>query len=133
LTDLVAGRVHLTIDNLPASQSFAESGAIRTLAVSTATRWPLLPNVPTIAEAGVPGYDTSAWFTIAAPTKTPKEIIEKINGRVNAFIKTEDATQRLRKLGADPAGGSSEDMRRYIAAETEKWGKVAQFAGIKPE
>lgn len=133
LTDLVAGRVHLTIDNLPASQPFAESGAIRAIAVSTATRWPLLPKLPTIAEAGVPGYEASAWFTIAAPAKTPKEIITKINASVNAFIKSEDGTQRLRKLGAEPAGGSPEEMAAYVAAETEKWGKVAQFAGIKPE
>src|SRR5258707_4070091 len=64
LTDLIAGRVHLIIDNLPAAQPFAESGAIRPLAVSTATRWPLLPQLPTIAEAGLPGYEASAWFTI---------------------------------------------------------------------
>jgi len=133
LTDLVAGRVHLTIDNLPASQPFAESGAIRAIAVSTATRWPLLPQLPTIAEAGVAGYDASAWFTIGAPAKTPKEIVDKVNGRVNAFIKSEDGTQRLRKLGADPAGGTPADMAAYIASESEKWGKVAKFAGIKPE
>lgn len=133
LTDLVAGRVHLTIDNLPASQPFAESGAIRPIAVSTATRWPLMPKVPTIAESGVPGYEASAWFTIAAPAKTSKDIIAKVNASVNAFIKSEDGTQKLRKLGAEPAGGSPEDMAAYNAAETEKWGKVAKFAGIKPE
>jgi tripartite-type tricarboxylate transporter receptor subunit TctC len=133
LTDLVAGRVHLTIDNLPASQPFAESGAIRAIAVSTKTRWPLLPQLPTIAEAGVAGYDASAWFTIAAPAKTPKEIVTRLNERVNAFIKSEDGTARLRKLGADPAGGTPADMAAYVAAESEKWGKVAKFAGIKPE
>jgi tripartite-type tricarboxylate transporter receptor subunit TctC len=133
LTDLVAGRIHLTIDNLPASQPFAESGAIRPIAISSATRWPLLPNVPTIAEAGVPGYDASSWFTIAAPARTPKDIVDRVNASVNTFVKSDDGTQRLRKLGAEPAGGSAEDMDRYVAAETEKWGKVIQFAGIKPE
>jgi tripartite-type tricarboxylate transporter receptor subunit TctC len=132
LTDLIAGRVHLTIDNLPASQSHAEAGSIRAIAVSSAKRWPLLPELPTIAEAGVPGYEAAAWFTIGAPAKTPKEIIVKLNGTVDKFLKTDDAVARLRKLGAEPAGGSPEDMQAYVLAETEKWGKVAKFAGIQP-
>jgi tripartite-type tricarboxylate transporter receptor subunit TctC len=121
------------IDNLPAAQSFAESGAIRPLAVSSATRWPGLPDLPTIAEAGVPGYEASSWFTLGAPAKTPKEIIEKLNASVDKFLKTEDGIARLRKLGAEPAGGSPADMLAYVLAETEKWGKVAKFAGIKPD
>ena len=133
LTDLIAGRVHLMIDNLPAAQPFAESNAIRALAVSTRTRWPLLPELPTIAEAGVPGYEAASWFTIGAPAKTPKDIIDRLNASVDKFIKTEDGTARLRKLGAEPAGGSPQDMQAYVLAETEKWGKVAKFAGIKPE
>jgi tripartite-type tricarboxylate transporter receptor subunit TctC len=133
LTDLIAGRVQVMIDNLPAAQPFAEGGQIRPLAVSTATRWPLLPEVPTIAEAGVPGYEAASWFTIGAPAKTPKEIINRLNASVDRFLKTEDGIARLRKLGAEPAGGSPEDMQAYVLAETEKWGKVAKFAGIKPE
>ncbi|WP_322515639.1 tripartite tricarboxylate transporter substrate binding protein [Rhodopseudomonas palustris] len=133
LTDLIAGRVHLTIDNLPASQPHADGGAIRALAVSTATRWPLLPDLPTIAEAGVPGYDAAAWFTIGAPAKTSPEIVAKLNASVDKFIKTESGTERLRKLGADPVGGSPADMQRFVLAETEKWGKVAKFAKIEPQ
>jgi tripartite-type tricarboxylate transporter receptor subunit TctC len=133
LTDLIAGRVHLTIDNLPASQPFAESNSIRPIAVSTAERWPLMPNIPTIAESGVPGYEAAAWFTVAAPAKTSKDTINKLNATIEKFIKSEDGTTRLRKLGAEPAGGSPESMQAYVVSETEKWGKVAQFAGIKPE
>jgi tripartite-type tricarboxylate transporter receptor subunit TctC len=133
LTDLIAGRVQLMIDNLPAAQPFADASQIRPLAVSTATRWPLLPDLPTIAEAGVPGYEAASWFTIAAPAKTSKEIIGRLNASVDKFLKTEDGIARLRKLGAEPAGGSADDMQRYVVAETEKWGKVAKFAGIKPE
>lgn len=133
LTDLIAGRVQLMIDNLPAAQPFAESNQIRPLAVSTATRWSLLPELPTIAEAGVPGYEAASWFTIAAPAKTSKEIIGRLNASIDKFLKTDDGIARLRKLGAEPAGGSAEDMQRYVVAETEKWGKVAKFAGIKPE
>jgi tripartite-type tricarboxylate transporter receptor subunit TctC len=133
LTDLIAGRVHLMIDNLPAAQPFAESNSIRPLAVSTLTRWPLLPDLPTISEAGVPGYEAASWFTIGAPAKTPKEIIGRLNASVDQFLKSEDGIARLRKLGAEPAGGSPDDMQRYVLAETEKWSKVAKFAGIKPE
>jgi tripartite-type tricarboxylate transporter receptor subunit TctC len=133
LTDLIAGRVHLMIDNLPAAQPFADTGQIRPLAVSTATRWPLLPELPTIAEAAVPGYEAAAWFTVGAPAKTPKEIIDRLNAGVDKFLKSDDGTSRLRKLGAEPAGGSPEDMQAYVLAEAEKWGKVAKFAGIKPE
>jgi tripartite-type tricarboxylate transporter receptor subunit TctC len=133
LTDLIAGRVHLTIDNLPASQPHADAGSIRPLAVSTATRWPLLPDLPTIAEAGVPGYDAAAWFTIGAPAKTSPEIIGKLNASVDRFVKSEDGTARMRKLGADPVGGSPDDMQRYVLAEIQKWGEVAKFAKIDPQ
>jgi tripartite-type tricarboxylate transporter receptor subunit TctC len=133
LTDLIAGRVQLMIDNLPAAQSFAEANSIRPLAVSSANRWVGLPDLPTIAEAGVPGYEAASWFTIGAPAKTPKAIIERLNVSVDKFLKTEDGIARLRKLGAEPAGGSPDDMQRYVMSETEKWGKVAKFAGIKPE
>ncbi|MFB9267753.1 Bug family tripartite tricarboxylate transporter substrate binding protein [Bradyrhizobium erythrophlei] len=133
LTDLIAGRVHLMIDNLPAAQPFAEASQIRPLAVSSATRWSGLPDLPTIAEAGVPGYEAASWFTIAAPAKTPKEIVGRLNASVDKFLRTDDGVARLRKLGAEPAGGTPDDMQRYVVAETEKWGKVAKFAGIKPE
>jgi tripartite-type tricarboxylate transporter receptor subunit TctC len=133
LTDLIAGRVQLMIDNLPAAQPFAESSSIRPIAVSSAKRWPGFPDLPTIAEAGVPGYEASSWFTIGAPAKTSKDIIGRLNATVDRFLKTEDGIARLRKLGAEPAGGSPEDMQAYVLAETEKWGKVAKFAGIKPE
>jgi tripartite-type tricarboxylate transporter receptor subunit TctC len=81
----------------------------------------------------VPGYEAASWFTIGAPAKTPKDIIERLNASVDKFLKTEDGIARLRKLGAEPAGGSPDDMQRYVLTETEKWGKVAKFAGIKPE
>src|SRR4051794_19640144 len=133
LTDLIAGRVQLMIDNLPAAQSFAEANSIRALAVSSSKRWVGLPDLPTIAEAGVPGYEAASWFTIGAPAQTSKDVIARLNVSVDNFLKTEDGIARLRKLGAEPAGGSPGDMQRYVLTETEKWGKVAKFAGIKPE
>ena len=132
LTDLIAGRVQVMIDNLPAAQPFAEANSIRPLAISTAARWPGLPDIPPIGDT-VPGYDASSWFTVAAPAKAPKEIIAKLNASVDKFLKSPDGMDRLRKLGADPVGGSPEDMQKFVVAEMEKWGKVAQFAGLKPE
>lgn len=133
LTDLIGGRVHLMIDNLPAAQPFAESNQIRPIAVSTIKRWEPMKDIPTIAESGVDGYDAASWFTLAAPAKTSKEIIGKLNASTDKFIKSPDGAARLIKLGADPTGGSPEDMMAYVLSETDKWGKVAQFAGIKPE
>lgn len=132
LTDLVAGRVHVMIDNLPAVLPFAENGNVRPLAVSTATRWPLLPNIPTIAET-VPGYDAAAWFTVAAPAKVPKEIVTRLNASIIKYIKSPDGIERIRKLGGEPIGDTPEEMQKFVVSETEKWGKVAQFAGIKPQ
>ena len=133
LTDLVAGRVQVMIDNLPAVLPFAENNNVRPLAISTITRWPLLPNIPTIAESGVAGYDAAAWFTVAAPAKVSKEIVTKLNASVIKFIKSPDGIERIRKLGGEPIGGTPEEMQKFVIAETEKWGKVAAFAGIKPE
>jgi tripartite-type tricarboxylate transporter receptor subunit TctC len=133
LTDLVAGRIHVMIDNLPAVLPFAENGNVRPLAVSTITRWPLLPNIPTIAESGVAGYDAAAWFTVAAPAKVSKDTVTKLNASVIKFIKSPDGIDRIRKLGGEPIGGTPEEMQAFVIAETEKWGKVAQFAKIQPE
>jgi tripartite-type tricarboxylate transporter receptor subunit TctC len=133
LTDVIGGRIEISSDNLPAVQPFLEAGKLRPLAVTTARRWSELPNVPTVAEAGVPGYEASAWFTIAAPANTPREIIEKVNKSVNKYMAEPETAAKMRKLGADPVGGSPEDMAKLIADETVKWKKVIDFAGLKPE
>ena len=132
LTDLVAGRVHLMIDNLPAVLPFAEAGSVRPIAISTAERWPLLPNSPPIAET-VKGYDAASWFTVAAPAKVPKDIVMKLNASIIKYIKSPDGIERIRKLGGEPIGNTPEEMQAFVIAETEKWGKVAEFAKLKPE
>jgi tripartite-type tricarboxylate transporter receptor subunit TctC len=133
LTDVIGGRVEFSIDNLPAVQPHVEGGKLRALAVTTSKRWPELPNVPTVAEAGVPGYEASSWFTIAAPAKTPADIIAKVNKSVNAYMADKEMIERMRKLGADPVGGSPEDMAKLIAEENIKWKKAIDFANLKPE
>jgi tripartite-type tricarboxylate transporter receptor subunit TctC len=133
LTDVMGGRVEMSLDNLPAVQPFVEGGKLRALAVTTAKRWPELPDVPTVAEAGVPGYEASSWFTIAAPAKTPADIIARVNKSVNKYMADPEMIARMRKLGADPVGGSPEDMGKLIADENVKWKKAIDFAGLKPE
>ncbi len=133
ITDVIGGRVEFSLDNLPAVQPHVEGGKLRALAVTTAKRWPLMPDVPTVAEAGVPGYEASSWFTIAAPAKTPADIIAKVNKSVNGYMADKGMIERMRKLGADPVGGSPDDMAKMMAEENTKWKKAIEFAGIKPE
>jgi tripartite-type tricarboxylate transporter receptor subunit TctC len=133
LTDVMGGRVEMSLDNLPAVQPFVEGGKLRALAVTTAKRWPELPDVPTVAEAGVPGYEASSWFTIAAPAKTPADIIARMNKSVNTYMADPEMVAKMRKLGADPVGGSPDDMAKLMADENVKWKKAIEFAGLKPE
>lgn len=133
ITDVIGGRVEMSLDNLPAVQPHVEGGKLRALAVTTAKRWPEMPDVPTVAEAGVPGYEASSWFTIAAPAKTPADIIARVNKSVNAYMTDKDMIARMRKLGADPVGGSPADMGKLMAEENAKWKKAIEFAGLKPE
>jgi tripartite-type tricarboxylate transporter receptor subunit TctC len=132
LTDVIGGRVEFSLDNLPAVQPHVEGGKLRALAVTTAKRWPLMPDVPTVAET-VPGYEASSWFTIAAPAKTPADIIAKVNKSVNTYMADKEMIDKMRKLGADPVGGSPDDMAKMIADENVKWKKAIEHAGLKPE
>jgi tripartite-type tricarboxylate transporter receptor subunit TctC len=133
ITDVIGGRVEFSLDNLPAVQPHVEAGKLRPLAVTTAKRWPLMPDVPTVAEAGVAGYEASSWFTIAAPAKTPADIIAKVNKSVSTYMADKDMVERMRKLGADPVGGTPDDMAKLVADENVKWKKAIEFAGLKPE
>ena len=133
ITDVIGGRVEFSLDNLPAVQPHVEGGKLRALAVTTSKRWPELPDIPTVAEAGVPGYEASSWFTIAAPAKTPADIIARLNKSVNAYMADKEMIEKMRKLGADPVGGSPDDMAKLITEENVKWKKAIEFAGLKPE
>jgi tripartite-type tricarboxylate transporter receptor subunit TctC len=133
LTDVIGGRIEFSLDNLPAVQPHVEAGKLRALAVTTARRWPEMPDVPTVAEAGVPGYEASSWVTIAAPAKTPADVIAKVNKSVNTYMADKEMIAKMRKLGADPVGGSPDDMAKLIAEENAKWKKAIEFAGLKPE
>ncbi|WP_448035185.1 Bug family tripartite tricarboxylate transporter substrate binding protein [Bradyrhizobium liaoningense] len=132
ITDLLGGQVQVIFDNMPSIIQHIRSGALRALGVTTAQRSPQLPVVPTIAET-VKGYEASALFGMGAPKNTPKEIIAKLNSEVNAVLKEPDMAKRLVELGGEPRVQTPEAFGEEIKAETEKWKKVVEFAGLKVE
>ena len=131
LSDLIAGQVQVMFSNLPAAE-YIRAGKLRALAVTTAARSDELPDVPTVGEY-VPGYEASAWYGLGAPRGTPADIIEKLNRETNAALADPRIKARLAEFGGAPLIGSSANFGTLIAAETEKWGKVVTFAGLKPD
>jgi tripartite-type tricarboxylate transporter receptor subunit TctC len=131
LQDLIAGQVQLMFDNLPPSLPQIKAGKLRALAVTSLARAPALPDVPTLAESGLPGFEASSWFGILAPAGTPAPIVAKLNAEVAKWLATPEAKEKLLKQGANPAGGTPEDFAKHIAAETAKWAKVVKDSGAK--
>jgi tripartite-type tricarboxylate transporter receptor subunit TctC len=132
LTDMLAGQVQVMFDNLPTSIEHIRAGKLRPLAITSATRSELLPDVPTVADF-VPGYESSAWYGVGAPRGTPAEIIDRLNKEINAILAEPRAKTRIADMGATLIAGSPADFGRLIADETEKWGKVVRFSGAKAD
>jgi tripartite-type tricarboxylate transporter receptor subunit TctC len=132
LPDLLAGQVQASFTPIAQTISHIRAGKLRALAVTGATRSDVLPDVPTAAEF-VPGYDAYVWDAMGAPAKTPPEIIDKLNREINAVLTDPAMKARLADLGAEPMLMTPAEFGKYIAAETEKWGKVVKFAHVKPE
>jgi len=132
LIDLLAGQVQVGFDTMPASIEYVRAGKLRALAVSTVTRSQTLPDLPTVSEF-VPGYESSGYFGLGAPGKTPAEIIDKLNREVNAGLADPKLRAQLTDLGGMILAGSPADFRKLIDGETEKWGKVIRAANIKPD
>ena len=132
LTDLIAGRVQVTFNPLPASIEFIKTGTLRALAVTTTTRSEILPDVPSLSDF-VPGYEASTWYGVGAPKNTPVEIVDRLNKEINAALVDPKISLRLVALGGMLLSGSPADFGKLIADETTKWAKVVKFAGIKPE
>jgi len=129
LTDLLAGQVQVTFDNLPSSIGHIKAGKLRALAVTTAKRSPELPDVPTVAES-VPGYEASAFFGFGVPHGTPKEIVDKLNHEINLALKDPGMLKKLADLGGIPAPGTPDDFKTFLTAETAKWEKVVHAANL---
>jgi tripartite-type tricarboxylate transporter receptor subunit TctC len=130
ITDLIAGQLQVSFLGLVVAIEHIRSGKLRALAVTAATRSVVLPDIPTVGDF-VPRYEASAWFGVGAQKDTPAEIVDKLNGEINAGLADPKIKARLADLGGTPLVVSPADLSRLIADETEKWGKVVKFAGIK--
>jgi tripartite-type tricarboxylate transporter receptor subunit TctC len=130
-TDLLAGRVTMMFSPASAVVSQIEAGKLRALASAASKRPGILPNVPTMAEAGMPDFDTSIWFGLVAPAGTPKEVIDKLARAVREATASSEVVTTWRPQGIDPLSGGSEDFARHIASESKRWGDVAAAAGLK--
>jgi tripartite-type tricarboxylate transporter receptor subunit TctC len=132
LTALLSGEVQMTFGVVPASLAHIKAGALRALAVTTAKRQEVLPDVPAMGEF-LPGYQANGWYGVVAPKATPSDIIDKLNREINAALTDAKMRERLAELGCAVFAGSPADFGKFIADETEKWAKVIKFAGIKAE
>ncbi len=133
LTGLMSGEVSLYFGNVPTVIQQVRAGKLRPLAVTGAQRSAVVPEIPTVAESGVPGYEVTAWYGLSAPAKTPRAIVERINMETVRALNSPDLRNRLLSMGADPAGNTPEQYAIFIQNEIDKWAKVIKAAGIKSE
>jgi tripartite-type tricarboxylate transporter receptor subunit TctC len=129
--ELTAGGIHVMFDNLPSIIGPIEGGSFPALAVTTKQRWPGLPNVPTLDEAGVPGFDVSSWFAIVAPANLPRPLRDKLNAATVASLQTDEIKQSFYKLGAAPVGSTPEMLAEHIKTELARWAVVVKASGAK--
>ena len=131
IADLIGGQVQVMFDNLPSALPQIRGGKLRALAVTSRERANALPDVPTVAESGLPGFEASSWFGLLAPTGTPREVVVRVNAEIARWLASSDAKDKLASQGAIAAGGTPEDFVSHIAAETAKWQKVVRESGAK--
>jgi tripartite-type tricarboxylate transporter receptor subunit TctC len=132
ITDLIAGNMNVMFDNLPSALPHIKSGRLKALAVTSRTRSPALPDVPTIEEAaGLKGFDASSWFGLFAPAGTPRTIVDKIQADVAKALAQPEVRERFIAQGADPGGNTSDQFAAFIRAETDKWTRVVKFSNAK--
>ena len=133
LTDLIGGQVQLMFDSLPSSMPFVRSGAIRALAVTTPRRSSALPEVPTVAEAGYPGFSMSTWYGVWAPAGTPGAVVQRLSGDIAAIVRLPDVRAQFDKLGAEPVGNTAAEFAAFTKAELVKWAAIVKQSGAKVE
>ncbi len=131
MADLLGGQVQLMFENIATAHPHIKAGKVRALGVTSRARNPSLPEVPTIAESGVPGYASEPWYTVSAPRGTPPEVLRKLNADLNAVLRSTDLAQRWESLGVTPLGGSLDDAGKRNAMESERWTRVIQAARIQ--
>jgi tripartite-type tricarboxylate transporter receptor subunit TctC len=131
LTDLLGGQVQLMFDSLPSSQAFIKSGALKAIAVTTQRRSSALPNVPTISESAVPGFNFSTWYGVWAPAATPSAMVEKLSSEIGHITRLPEVRERFLALGAEPVGSSAEDFAAFNKSELAKWARIVKQSGAR--
>jgi tripartite-type tricarboxylate transporter receptor subunit TctC len=131
LADLIGGQVQVMFDNVPNVLPQVKAGKVRALAVSTAQRTALLPDLPTLAEAGVPGFEVEVWFGVVAPAGTPREVVAKLNGEINRILAQPEVRSRFAEQGVRVIGGPPERLAAHLLAQTQSWAKVMKNAGLR--
>jgi tripartite-type tricarboxylate transporter receptor subunit TctC len=131
MQDLVSGQVKVSFAGIPNVLSHVKAGRLKLLAVSTAKRWPELPDVPTAAEAGVPGYEATLWLNLAAPAGTPPELLQRLNAETTKALQDPELQQSFRRAGVEATVMPQQEIDGFVRAEYEKWGKVVKATGAK--
>lgn len=133
VTDLLGGHVQVYFSTIPSVLPHIEAGKLRALAVTGKQRIAELPNVPTVAESGVPDFEVTAWFGVFAPARTPRPVIDRLNEELGKILQQPDVRQRIAQHGMQPGGGSAQSLRDFLVSDIEKWGKLIREAGIRGE
>jgi tripartite-type tricarboxylate transporter receptor subunit TctC len=128
---VIAGHIPVLISGLPPAMPFIKAGTLIPLAVTSMQRSPILPNVPTVAEAGFSGFDSSFWFAVLAPRDTPQAVVQELNKVFNEVLKSPDVRQQFGELGVDIGGGSAPELAAFLKNDTQKWGELVKSSGIK--
>ncbi len=131
VTAVIGGEVQGTFNVITGILPYVRSGKLRALAVSSAKRAEVAPEIPTVAESGVPGYEVIAWYNVFAPARTPRSVIERLNSEINRMLQTPDVRQRFQALGVAPLGGTPEALGKYLEFEVTRWAKLIKETGVK--
>jgi tripartite-type tricarboxylate transporter receptor subunit TctC len=133
IPDLLGGRVTMMFDNMPSSLPLVREGKLRALGVTSLKRAAAAPDIPTIAESGLPGFEAVSWFALFAPAGTPKPVVDKLQAEVGKILKSADISKRLIDIGLEPVGSTADELAAYQRSEIMKWAKVVKDSGARAE
>lgn len=133
IPDIMSGQVAILFDNIMTAQPNVKAGKVKALAISSPKRSPLVPEVPTVAESGLPGFQSVVWFGLLGPANTPKAVVDRVNAEMNRALALPDIQARFTQMGFEPAGGTAADFAQAIQRDAQKWSQVIKDAGVRPE